>query len=188
MSGKSFFVFLLTTTLPFVLVGCGNIGAKNFGLDIKYPDLNYTGDGSFNDNGRSSGINRFVLDLGSVDLSDDSYHTYNLKGLPEVKFICYLRLDHPLPLQGSPKDFKSEKTIVEMKLVEGDSEIFSESAQLKDWIWSGTVGALKSDLYTSRTIFTPDKKEYKLTVKITGVNSESLKGEVLLMGGGWYVP
>ena len=75
-----------------------------------------------------------------------------------------------------------------MKLVEGDSEIFSESAQLKDWIWSGTVGALKSDLYTRRTIFTPEKKEYKLTVKITGVNSESLKGEVLLMGGGWYVP
>ena len=75
-----------------------------------------------------------------------------------------------------------------MKLVEGDSEIFSEKAELKDWIWSGTVGALKSDLYTSRTIFTPENKKYKLTVKITGANSESLKGEVLLMGGGWYVP
>ena len=87
MSVKSFFVFLFTTTLPFVLVGCGNIGAKNFGLDIKYPDLNYAGDGSFNDNGRRSGINRFVLDLGSVDLSDDSYHTYHLRGLLEVKFI-----------------------------------------------------------------------------------------------------
>ena len=53
------------------------------------------------------------LDLGSVDLSDDSYHTYHLKGLPEVKFICYLRLDHPLPLLGSPKEGrgKEEPTI-----------------------------------------------------------------------------
>ena len=86
MSVKSFFVFLLTTTLLFVLVGCRNIGAKNFGLDIKYPDLNYTGDGSFNDNGRRSGINRFVLDLDSFDLGADSCHTYDLKGLPEVEF------------------------------------------------------------------------------------------------------
>jgi len=60
---------LLITIAALVLVGCGNNGAKKFGLDIKYPDLNYTGDGSFNDNGRRSGINRFVLDLGSVDLS-----------------------------------------------------------------------------------------------------------------------
>ena len=179
---------LSTTIAALVLVGCGNTGAKKFGLDIKYPDLNYTGDGSFNDNGRRSGINRFVLNLDSFDLSDDSYHTYHLKGLPEVKFICYLRLDHPLPLLGSPKDFKSGKTIVEMKLVEGDSEIFSEIAQLKDWIWSGTVGALKSDLYTSRTIFTPENKKYKLTFKITGASSESLKGEIILMGGGWKAP
>ena len=75
-----------------------------------------------------------------------------------------------------------------MKLVEGDSEIFSEIAQLKDWIWSGTVGALKSDLYTSRTIFTPENKKYKLTFKITGASSESLKGEIILMGGGWKAP
>ena len=143
MSFKPSLTYILTTIAAVVLVGCGNTGGKKFGLDIEYPDLNYTGDGSFNDNGRRSGINRFVLDLGSVDLSDDSYHTYHLKGLPEVKFICYLRLDHPLPLQGSPKEFKSEKTVVEMKLVDGENAIFSESAQLKNWIWSGTVGALK---------------------------------------------
>ena len=180
---------LLSTSAAVLLVGCGNNGAKKFGLDIEYPDLNYTGDGSFNDNVRRSGINRFVLDLGSVDLSDDSSHIYDLKGLPDVKFICYLRLDHPLPLQGSPKEFKRDKTVVEMNLVDGESAIFSESAQLKDWIWSGTVGALKSDLYTSQTVFTPDKtKTYKLTVKTAVANSESLKVEIILMGGGWKAP
>ena len=60
---------LSTTIAALVLVGCGDTGAKKIGLDIKYPDLNYTGDGSSNDNGRRSGINRSVLDLGSVDLS-----------------------------------------------------------------------------------------------------------------------
>jgi len=180
---------LLTTIAAVVLVGCGNTGAKKFGLDIKYPDLNYTGDGKFNDNGRRSGINRFVLNLDSFDLSDASYRTYDLKGLPEVEFICYLKLDHPLPLQGSPKEFKSDKTVVEMKLVDRESVIFSESAQLKDWIWSGTVGALKSHLYTSRTVFTPEKtKTYKLTVKTAVANSGSLKGEIILMGGGWKAP
>ena len=180
---------ILITIAAVVLVVCGNTGGKKFGLDIEYPDLNYTGDGSFNDNGRRSGINRFVLDLDSFDLSADSCHTYDLKGLPEVEFTCYLRLDHPLPLQGSPKEFKSEKTVVEMKLVDGESAIFSESAQLKKWIWSGTVGALKSDLYTRRTVFIPKKtKTYKLTVKTAVANSESLKGEIILMGGGWKAP
>jgi len=173
-----------------VLVGCGNTGTKKFGLDIKYPDLNYTGDGSFNDYGRRSGIHRFVLDLGSVDLNDDSYRAYDLKGLPEVEFVCYLRLDHPLDIGGgSTGEFKSGETVIEMKLIDRESTIFSESAPLKDWIWSGSVGALKSDLYTKRTVFIPEKtKTYKLTVKTTVTNSESLKGEILLMGGGWKAP
>jgi len=60
---------------------------------------------------------------------------------------------------------------------------------LKNWIWSGTVGALKSDLYTRRTVFIPKKtKTYKLTVKTAVANSESLKGEIILMGGGWKAP
>jgi hypothetical protein len=46
-----------------------NDNVAHFGTDRKYPDLNYTGDGNFTDHGRSAGIFRTVLDLGSVDLT-----------------------------------------------------------------------------------------------------------------------
>ena len=71
------------------------------------------------------------MDLDSFDCGADSCHTYDFKGLPEVEFTCYLRLDHPLPLQGSHKKFKSEKNCLEMKLVDEENAIFSEAATIE---------------------------------------------------------
>ena len=65
-------------------------------------------------------------------------------------------------------------------------EVFTEKAPLSRWKWSGSVGASKSDLYTPKTIFTPEKgKSYKITLKLGKGNLEAPKGRFLLMGGGW---
>ena len=153
----------------------------------KYPDLNYTGDGNFTDYGRKTGILRFVLDLGAVDLTEASVSKFELKGLPEVKFVCYLRVDHPLPTLGKPKNFGAGDLVVEMTLDdENGTKVFSEKAPLKNWVWSGSVGAPQSDLYTHKTIFTPKKgKSYQLSLKIRDGNPDAPQAQLLLMGGGW---
>jgi hypothetical protein len=158
-----------------------------FGTDRKYPDLNYTGDGNFRDYGRKAGILRFVLDLGAVDLKEDGTQVHQLKGLPEVEFVCYLRVDHPLPTLGKPKNFGAGDLVVEMTLEdENRTEVFSEKAPLKNWIWSGSVGASQSDLYTRKTIFSPMKgKPYRLSLKIAEGNADAPQSRLLLMGGGW---
>ena len=143
--------------LFFLLCGCQTIKqfipndqVRRFGTDRKFPDLNYTGDGNFTDYGRKAGILRFVLDLGEVDLKKDATQVHQLKGLPEVEFVCYLRVDHPLPTLGRPKNFKAGDLVVEMALEDQDGKVvFRNEAPLNRWVWSGSVGAAQSDLYMS---------------------------------------
>lgn len=159
-----------------------------FGKDRAFPGLNYTGDGEFTDHGRKSGIFRFVLDLGQVNLKEAVDELHELKGLPEVGFVCYLRVDHPLPpLGGAEGEFKAADLVVEMTLSdENNNGVFSESASLSRWTWSGSVGALQSDLYTARTMFTPEEgKSYKISLKVPKGHPEAPTGRLLLMGGGW---
>ena len=189
-------ISLLTaaTALFILLCGCHTIKqfipndkVSRFGTDRKYPDLNYTGDGNFTDYGRKAGILRFVLDLGEVDLKKDGTQVHRLKGLPEVEFVCYLRVDHPLPTLGKPKNFGAADSVVEMSLEdENGTQVFSEKAPLKNWVWSGSVGAPQSDLYTYKTIFTPETgKTYLITLTKNKGNLKAPRAEFLLMGGGW---
>jgi hypothetical protein len=193
---KKIFLPTAFSALFFLLCGCEigtikqfipNDEVARFGTDRKYPGLNYTGDGNFTDYGRKTGILRFVLDLGAVDLTEASVSKFELKGLPEVEFVCYLRVDHPLPTLGQPKDFEAGDLVVEMFLEdEKGTKVFSEKAPLKNWVWSGSVGAPQSDLYTHKTIFTPKKgKPYRLSLKIRDGNPDAPQAQLLLMGGGW---
>ena len=191
---RKIFLFTIATASLFLLCGCQtnkqiipNDEVARFGTDRKYADLNYTGDGNFTDYGRKAGILRFVLDLGSVDLSEARVSKFELKGLPEVEFVCYLRVDHPLPTLGKPKDFEAGDLVVRMSLEdENGTQVFSEKAALASWTWSGSVGATQSDLYTRKTIFTPKKgMVYYLKLKNNGGNLKAPKAKFFLMGGGW---
>ena len=191
---RKIFLFTIATASLFLLCGCQTIKqfipnneVARFGTDRKYTDLNYTGDGNFTDYGRKAGILRFVLDLGAVNLTEASVSKFELKGLPEVEFVCYLRVDHPLPTLGKPKDFEAGDLVVEMSLEdENSTQLFSEKAPLKSWTWSGSVGAPQSDLYTRKTMFTPKKgKVYYMKLKNDEGNLKSPKVKFLLMGGGW---
>ena len=193
LSITSFLVTFAIASL-FLLCGCKTIKqfipndeVARFGTDRKYPDLNYTGDGNFTDYGRKAGIFRFVLDLGDVDLTEASVSKFELKGLPEVEFVCYLRVHHPLPTLGKPKDFETGDLLVGMSLEdENGTQVFSEKAPLKNWVWSGSVGAPQSDLYTSKTVFTPETgKNYFITLTKNKGHLKAPKAEFLLMGGGW---
>ena len=156
LPSKENFLVTFAITFLFLLCGCQTIKqfipndeVARFGTDRKYTDLNYTGDGNFTDYGRKAGILRFVLDLGSVDLSEARVSKFELKGLPEVEFVCYLRVDHPLPTLGKPKNFEAGDLVVELSLEDKNgTQVFSEKAPLKSWTWSGSVGASRSDLYT----------------------------------------
>jgi hypothetical protein len=69
---------------------------------------------------------------------------------------------------------------------ENGTQVFSEKAPLQKWTWSGSVGAPKSDLYTRKTIFTPEAgKTYFITLTKNKGNLKAPGAEILIMGGGW---
>ena len=194
LPSKKTFLFIFVSASLFLLCGCKTIKrfipndeVARFGTDRKYPDLNYTGDGNFTDYGRKAGILRFVLDLGDIDLTEASVSKFELNGLPEVEFVCYLRVDHPLPTGlGQPKDFEAGNLVVGMSLEdENGTQVFSEKAPLESWTWSGSVGASQSNLYTHKTIFTPETgKTYFITLTKNKGNLKAPKAEFLLIGEG----
>ena len=103
-----------------------------------------------------------------------------------MEFVCYLRIDHPLPTIGKPKDFEAGDLVVEMSLEdEMGTKVFSEKAPLKSWTWSGSVGAPQSDLYTRKTIFTLRKTSLRISLKVREGNANAPQAQLLLMGGGW---
>ena len=188
-SMRSFISLLFCVFFCLFTSSCDRSKAR-FGEDRAFPRLNYTGDGKFVDHGRKSGIFRFVLDLGQVNIKKDFNEVYELKGLPEVEFVCYLRVDQPLGISGKwDGEFKAGHHVVEMILSDEDGiEVFNESAPLSRWTWSGSVGAPQSDLYTIRTMFTPKQaKSYKLSLRVPKKEVEAPAGRLLLMGGGWKV-
>ena len=166
LSKKTFLVTFAIASL-FLLCGCKTIKriipndeVARFGTDRKYPDLNYTGDGNFTDYGRKAGILRFVLDLGDIDLNESSVSKFELKGLPEVEFVCYLRVDHPLPTLGKPKDFEAGNLVVGMSLEdENGTQVFSEKAPLKKMGLVRRSEHPKGSLYPQDDIHSRDRED-----------------------------
>lgn len=157
------------------------------GMDHKFSNLNYTGDGNFRDHSRKSAIQRLVVDLGAVDLKEASVRVFKLEGLPDAQFVSYLRVANPLPSSDRAKEFEAGAMIFEMSLEDHNStEIFSEEAPLKNWTCSGSAGAFQSDLHTGNTMFTPESgKSYRIIFKIAKRNLQIPNCQLLFMGGGW---
>ena len=61
----------------------------------------------------------------------------------------------------------------------------SAKAPLKNWTWSGSVGASQSDLYTPKAKFTPESgKSYKVIIRIAEGNLQMPECRLLFIGGG----
>ncbi len=153
-----------------------------------YGEVNYTGHGRFVDAGKKAGINRFALDLGQVDLNAGGERAFSLAGLPDAEMVCYVRVDAPLGLTGGPKHkIEWGDTILAMRVVDDTGkEVFAERNELSKWIWSGSVGASRSDLYTRKTIFAPAAgRSYELLVDVIPSKGRAPGAQLLLMGGGW---
>lgn len=52
----------------------------------------YSGDGHLTDNGVRAATNRYVLNLGEVDLSQRGTKTYRIANLPEANFVARIEI------------------------------------------------------------------------------------------------
>jgi len=101
----------------------------------------YTGDGELRDSGPLASHNRYVVRLGSLDLSKTEEKIYHLANLPEANFTVGFDIvarDHNvLPLWES----KPLISLVRLEMTnERDEIVFSTLGPLSVWTWAGRSG------------------------------------------------
>lgn len=169
---------LVMTFLVVLLVGC-------------YDVSEYSGDGHLNDNGVFAATDRYVLNLGEVDLSRRGTKTYRIANLPEVDFVVGIEIIVNPEFQAIIKK-RTINPVILLELSQLDGEIvFTKKANLNDWTWSVTVDEDRIFAYgrgESGTYFRP-LPQYKYTLTITVLKSDPSHSEyralLIAKSGGW---
>jgi hypothetical protein len=156
----------------------------------------YRGDGKLVDRGISTAHERYVLDLGVVDLGSQSRREYKLAGLPGEEFTVGIRTQSTRTPDGkSLYDAKPLRAKVKLELMsETSGKVFAIDDDLRSWAWNEA-----RDLYVflygrgdkqqpSSTSFRPKPGEsYRLALEVlTPDPGASQYGfSLLAVGGGW---
>jgi hypothetical protein len=149
----------------------------------------YSGDGRLIDNGITAANDRFVVELGYVDLTRPGSKTFRIAGLPKTNFVVGIQVPIAV-LHGmdAPAEITSD---VSFELVGPvDKRIFSAAGPLRSWTWSGPIHGSSSFVYhraPSESYFdAAPAEEYQLHVIVrTPDPTMTTKALVLLKSGGW---
>jgi hypothetical protein len=108
----------------------------------------YTGDGRLSDKGWAAAHDRYVLDLGEIDLNARSRIVKKLAGLPPgVTFAIGLSVGETAPNSTAPMTPKLS-AVVRLTVISGDGTlIIAEEAPLNEWVTSQAVGSSEAFLY-----------------------------------------
>ncbi len=172
----------------------------------------YQGDGKLQDSGPLASHDRYVLDLGPIDLGRTGQYTYTMSNLPAVDFIVGLEI-----VEVEPNRFTANQPVhsgsIRLLLETSNHEIvISEDGPLKSWRRSFVRDELESFLYrkgkehwiTNKdgttspvsdgvrtdegwgTYFVPRPDiTYRLTLEVLEAQGLPRPTRLLLKGGGW---
>lgn len=111
-------------TMVLVLGGC-------------FRGLLYEGDGRFVDHGPTAAVERYLLDLGSVDLATKSEQRYSMAGLPPVEMVVGLEVTAAFIDERFPES-RPVDALIQIVLVNSRNElVIRERERLARWAWAG---------------------------------------------------
>jgi hypothetical protein len=150
----------------------------------------YAGDGQLIDHGPGAANERYVLDLGTLDLANVQQMQLRMSSLPATEFVAGVQVEPVEPLARLPEDFGA--AVVSMRLADADgATVISISKPLREWTRSESVDRPEYFFYVrddSPTRFTPVKgQSYSLTVTVSPapVAEAPVQTRILLKSGGW---
>ena len=177
-------------------------GALAFSILLTACSPQYSGDGVLSDAGVFS-ADRYLLDLGPVDLAHSNETTYRLSNLPEERFTLGLLISGTTGSE--PLYFaKPLRTPIRIEMRNERGElVMAASGALSDWVWSGSSGELQRSFVYRRaqdsgrvqladqgsgTYFHPRKSaSYVLKVSVLGNDpaATAFHATLRMRGGGW---
>jgi len=146
----------------------------------------YTGDGRLVDHGPTAANDRYVVEAGTIDLSQRTTKTFLLKGLPSVNFVAGLQV-HSAP-EGNNESLRYADVEMEIKDHSG-AQVVHVAGPLRNWTWSSSLHGGPSFIYERAP---PDSfflaardAVYELTVTVRTPSSFTIPASVVLKSGGW---
>ena len=98
--------------------------------------LLYEGNGHFVDRGPTVAIERYLLDLGPVDLSTKNQRQYSMAGLPSVEMVVGFEVVAPSS-DGQLLGSRPVDALVEIVLINiGNEPVIRQRERLDRWTWS----------------------------------------------------
>jgi hypothetical protein len=152
------------------------------------PVTKYSGDGTLLDNGVTAATDRYVLDLGVIDLTRRENKTFRIAGLPRSNFVVGIEINaaaDELALKDRPN------ANVSISLSAAGAVGFSKTAPLGSWTWSVPAGGHTAFVYgrdEPATYFDAHSTaEYTLTVNVIDPDQSGSKyiATLLAKSGGW---
>jgi hypothetical protein len=134
------------------------------------PMTKYSGDGTLVDNGSGAATDRYVLDLGSIDLTQQNRKTFRLAELPKANFVVGIEVKAAAS-DSALLDGQSITPTVSISLSESSGVVlFSKKAPLNSWTWSLPADADSAFVYGRETPSTyfdaATDVEYTLTLDV----------------------
>lgn len=161
----------------------------------------FRGDGTFVDHGSSAARERYVLDLGLIDLTAPGSRSFTFRGLPREVFWVGFWVRDPSSTTGIHDDWShplrsreqnSESPLdckLRLVLREASDNVELSEGNLNDWM-SGTGGRIPKEAFVHGRYswFYPRRSEtytLELTVIRPATLSETCKVNLQMRGGGW---
>jgi hypothetical protein len=172
----------------------------------------YVGDGQLADHGPFAAKDRYVVDLGPMDMMRTGARQYVLGNLPRERFVIGLEIADLRPNQPGVERSKRDGQVRLLLEGPGHSTVIQENEKLGLWTWSFVQGETKSFLYREGqqswvrleggamtgtrqdlredegwgSFFSPRPNvEYRLTVEVVEPMSRPASARLLVKGGGW---
>ncbi|MCF6226394.1 MAG: hypothetical protein L3J22_08870 [Xanthomonadales bacterium] len=156
-------------------------------------DLKYTGDGHLIDNGFRS-ADRFILNLGKINLNQKKSYKFKLKNLPTETFVIGFSFvfENPTEVYHQQPELRPNNAVVSFKLMDDDKVITTlNNKKIHSLTWSQPAKDKSGAFVYSRnhSYFLPDNsKEYILILDVNMQNTKKEQMstvELVLTGGGW---
>lgn len=154
------------------------------------PVSKYTGDGKLIDNGVGAATDRYVLNLGKIDLAQRGTQTFRIKGLPKINFVVGLEI---VALDSrSAIDWEALNPTIAIKLTNFDGrDLFAVEGPLTTWTWSIPSRDNRAFVYGRDELGTyfdaRSNVEYTLAIYIIDPGRIHFRHEasLVLKSGGW---
>lgn len=156
-----------------------------------FAEWRYDGDGQLVDNGMWAATDRYVLDLGALDLtSGGAPRRMRMSHLPETEFFAGIQITPLTDLESLPEDLGSAVVSMRLANTKGDT-VMSVSKPLREWRKSSSRVETDAFLYVRDDLsssFTPmNGNTYWITVSVVPDQSgpARLQARLILKSGGW---